>query len=70
MGKSGKCHLMAGNLLEVSKWTEDLCLCKKITPRWLSAKFIGIYPRSQVSVYRTIGPLVGIILALFVVTSP
>ena len=24
----------------------------------LSAKFIGIYPRSQVSVYRTIGPQV------------
>ena len=34
---------------------------KKINPRGggvLSAKFIGIYPRSQVSVYRTIDPLV------------
>ena len=29
-----------------------------ITPVGLSAKFIDIYPRSQVSVYRIIGPLV------------
>ena len=25
-GKIGKCHLMAENLLGMSKWTEDLCL--------------------------------------------
>ena len=31
---------------------------KKITLVGLHAKFIGIYPRSQVSVYRTISPLV------------
>ena len=31
---------------------------KKMTLEGLSAKFIGIYPGSQVSVYRTIGPLV------------
>ena len=24
--KIGKCHLMAINLLRMSKWTEDLCL--------------------------------------------
>ena len=24
--KNRKCHLMAGNLLGMSKWTEDLCL--------------------------------------------
>ena len=24
--KIGKCHLMAENLLGMSKWTEDLCL--------------------------------------------
>ena len=24
--KIGKCHLMAKNLLGMSKWTEDLCL--------------------------------------------
>ena len=60
---------MAGNLLEVSKWTEDLCLYKKNYPTVVVAKFIGIYPRSQVSIYRTIGPLVGIIPALFVVAS-
>ena len=24
--KIGKCHVMAGNLLGMSKWTEDLCL--------------------------------------------
>ena len=25
-GKIGKCHVMAENLLGMSKWTEDLCL--------------------------------------------
>ena len=25
-GKIGKCHLIAENLLGISKWTEDLCL--------------------------------------------
>ena len=57
-GEVGKSHLMVGNLLGMSKWTEDKCLWKKITTVGLSAKFIGIYPRSQVNVYRTIGPLV------------
>ena len=37
---------------------------KNINPRGLPAKFIGIYPRSQVSVYRTIGPLVLALIAL------
>ena len=31
------------------------------------SQFIGIYPRSQVSVYRTIGPLVYILLTQFFV---
>ena len=31
---------------------------KKITSEVLFAKFVFIYPRSQVSVHRTIGPLV------------
>ena len=59
MGKLGKISFNGGNLLGISKWTEDLCLRKKkLTPVGLSAKLIGLYPRSQVSVYRTIGRLV------------
>ena len=33
-------------------------MTKMATPGGLSAKFIGIYFRSQLSVHRTIGPLV------------
>ena len=44
-------------------WNEPMdkrFMFKQLTPWGLSAKFIGIYPRSQVSVYRTNGPLVKI----------
>ena len=34
---------MAENLLEMSKWTEDLCLRKYIGPRGLSAPAPGLY---------------------------
>ena len=43
---------MTGNLLGIRIYLFY------ITSVGLSAKFIGIYPRSQVSVYRIIGPLV------------
>ena len=64
--KAGICYLTVAILLGISQWTEDLCLWKsKINPRgWggggggLSAKFICIYPRSEVSFYKTVGPLV------------
>ena len=38
---------------------------KKNNQGVLSVKFIGIYPKSQVSVYRTIGPLVKLIADQF-----
>ena len=41
-----------GKLAGNEQMTEDLCYEKKY------AKFIGVYPRSQVNVYRTNGPLV------------
>ena len=34
---------MAENLLEMSKWTEDLCLRKYFGPRGLSAPALGLY---------------------------
>ena len=54
MGKSGKCHLMAGKLAG----NEINVYGKKITLLRLSDKFIDTYPIFQVRVYRTIGPLV------------
>ena len=45
-GKKGKCNKMAENLLEMSKWTEDLCLRKYFGPRGLSA-----LPRGYIHVY-------------------
>ena len=41
--KIGKCHVMAENLLEMSKWTEDLCVRKYFGPRGLSAPAPGLY---------------------------
>ena len=43
MGKIKKCHLMAKNLLGMSKWTEDLCLWKYFGPRGLSAPAPGLF---------------------------
>ena len=42
-GKIGKCHLMAKNLLEMSKWTEYLCLRKYFGPRELFVPALGLY---------------------------
>ena len=39
----GKCHVMAENLLEMSKWTENLCFRKFFRPRGLFAPAQGLY---------------------------
>ena len=41
--KIGNRHVMAQNLLEISKWTEDLGLWKYFGPRGLSAPAPGLY---------------------------
>ena len=58
MGKSGKMSFNGGKLDGNERMDRIFMFMKKINPRVvMSAKFIGIYPRSQGSIYRTIGPL-------------
>ena len=78
MGKIVKMSFEGQNLQLIGKCTAVLCFQKEIDSRgcsdqalglhtWIfpfySNKFIGIYLRFQVSVYRTIGPLVFTIFA-------
>ena len=42
-GKNSKMEFIGGNLLGVCKWTENLCLWKKIDPRRLSVPALELY---------------------------
>ena len=58
MGKSGKLLFNGWELAGNEHMDRRFMFMKTINPGWgLSAKFIGIYPRSKVSVYRYFGPL-------------